>query len=367
MANLYDMIDATEGVGNYSTLFSHSQRPGGAFEGTDVSKMTLGELRDFSTGPYANWSKGKLGYTATPMGRYQIVGQTQRGLQDELGFDDNTVFSPEVQDQMALALIKQTGGDPARLKGTWEGLKNYSDDELRAAYGATTLEGGPGMDATLGDDAASAVNAIAKGDRTKVMGPWEPPEREEFKHETTDYIGAGLMGLGSVLGGESPSRAGAITAGAMDSVRQDHLDEQDRLEKLSRQVWEDDITLDDKGYERDWKEDEKGYRRRKDAEAKARQAALDAESAADRDTARGRAAWQHALAVAGEDRAIAAREAAADDPYSTVGGAVGERLDAARAAGIDLTMLSDDEIMALIMGKYKPADSGFGSVRPPQE
>jgi len=41
-------IFAGESGGDYSALFNYQNRPGGLFENTDVAKMTIGQLKDFT-------------------------------------------------------------------------------------------------------------------------------------------------------------------------------------------------------------------------------------------------------------------------------------------------------------------------------
>ena len=142
------LIDKTEGAGNYSTLFGHSQKRGGPFENVDVSRMTLGELKRFSapTGAYGQWVKGELARNgqrarvATPMGRYQFVGTTLSRVAKQMGLSDDTVFDARTQDAMFLFHAKQTArnansleGKVAVLRGQWEGLKSVPSRELAQA------------------------------------------------------------------------------------------------------------------------------------------------------------------------------------------------------------------------------------------
>jgi hypothetical protein len=144
---LWDLVDNTEGAGNYDTLYGHSQN-GGAFDGVRVSEMTLGELRDFSntSGEYGQWVRGSLedsgqrARVATPMGRWQIVGTTMRNTQAELGMSDDTVFDANTQRQMAdhlagqrLAGATTMGGKMTALRQEWEGFGNVSDRDLTRA------------------------------------------------------------------------------------------------------------------------------------------------------------------------------------------------------------------------------------------
>jgi hypothetical protein len=137
---MLELIDRTEGGADYNTLFEFSNREGREFSGTKVSEMTIGELEQFADGPYGEWSKGRLGYKATPMGRYQFVGDTLTAVADRMGLSNNTVFTPEVQDAMFHFYAKErlaTATTPAQkrkvLREGWEGFKKVSDRELDLA------------------------------------------------------------------------------------------------------------------------------------------------------------------------------------------------------------------------------------------
>lgn len=136
-------VDATEGAGNYSTLYGHAQREGGPFAGVDVSKMTIGQLKAFSdpSGPYGRYVADNNGGTvSTPMGRYQIIGTTLRAGQEGLGLSDDTVFDQATQDRYFdyLAGRRLSAGDTmaekiAGLRNEWDGFKHVSDADLAAA------------------------------------------------------------------------------------------------------------------------------------------------------------------------------------------------------------------------------------------
>lgn len=147
---LLGLIDRTEGGGNYSTLFGHSQN-GGRFSGVDVSKMTLAQLSDFASpsGEYGQWVKGKVGRVATPMGRYQIVGTTLRGAAKEMGLSPDTVFTPQTQTAIAehlarrrLATAKSPAAKRIAMRAEWEGFKHVPDSQLDQAIAQFEAGGG---------------------------------------------------------------------------------------------------------------------------------------------------------------------------------------------------------------------------------
>lgn len=156
---LVGLVDRTEGGGRYDTLFGHSQRAGGAFEGIDVSQMSLDQLSQLDQ-EYGPWVKNQLGKSgqeariATPMGRFQIVGDTRRQVAQEMGLPGNTVFTPEVQNAMFEHLVDKRISGPRSMAGKiqglrqeWEGFKSVPDNVL-----------------------AQAINAYEKGDRSVLTG-----------------------------------------------------------------------------------------------------------------------------------------------------------------------------------------------------
>jgi hypothetical protein len=139
------IMDKHEGGGDYDTLFGHSQREGRTFNGVRVSEMTIGQIKQFSnpSGEYGQWVKGELGRmglrarVATPMGRYQFVGSTLSNVAKSMGLSDDTVFTPEVQDQMFEYYLRQNineadtiEGKVAAVRGAWEGFKNVPTETL---------------------------------------------------------------------------------------------------------------------------------------------------------------------------------------------------------------------------------------------
>lgn len=141
-SNLLSLMDKHEGGGDYNTLLGHAQRGGKEFEGVNVSNMSIGQVINFSRsgGEYANYSRRKVGRVATPMGRYQIVGQTLRRVAGAMGLSMNTPFDAQTQDAMfsylaqeALAGKRTMRSKRSALRGVWEGFKYASDEELDRA------------------------------------------------------------------------------------------------------------------------------------------------------------------------------------------------------------------------------------------
>lgn len=75
-----------------------------------LTQMTLGEVKQYQAKLGQAWARGPgRGTYSSAVGKYQIVGQTLRGLQKRLDKDDSALFTPELQDQFALELLKSRG------------------------------------------------------------------------------------------------------------------------------------------------------------------------------------------------------------------------------------------------------------------
>lgn len=149
-ADLIGLLDQHEGGGSWDTLYGHSQN-GGAFDGVDVSQMTLAELEQFSdpSGPYGQWVKGQVGHVATPMGRGQIVGTTMRRTAKAMGLSPDTKFNEATQTAMIgylarnrLAGAKDPASKRAALRAEWEGFRNVPDALLDQAIADFEAKGG---------------------------------------------------------------------------------------------------------------------------------------------------------------------------------------------------------------------------------
>jgi hypothetical protein len=141
------LIDQYEGGGDYSALLGFSNRS--RFDNVDVTNMTLEQIDEFATGPYAEWSKqwkrenkhGNPNVPSTPMGRYQFVNTTLQAQAKKMGLDPATTrFTPEVQDAMFNNYLQERvskadtiEGKRRQLRNAWEGFKRVPDQRLDAA------------------------------------------------------------------------------------------------------------------------------------------------------------------------------------------------------------------------------------------
>ena len=105
-----------ESGGDYNARFGYSNRPGGLFEGINLTDMTVDEALQFAnpSGPYGQWVKGQVGRVATPMGAFQVVGSTLRAAKEGLGLTGKERMDQATQDRIG-QWIYQTQGP-----GAWE-------------------------------------------------------------------------------------------------------------------------------------------------------------------------------------------------------------------------------------------------------
>lgn len=70
-----------------------------------ISQMTLAEVKAYQKELLRNSG----GMNSSAVGKYQIVGKTLRGLQEQMKLPDDAVFNPKLQDQMAIRLLNNRG------------------------------------------------------------------------------------------------------------------------------------------------------------------------------------------------------------------------------------------------------------------
>jgi len=112
-------------AGFYSGDFRKMPQHGGRA----LTDMTVGEIMDLQADPgktkmsNTDWvKKGKL----HAVGRYQFIGPTLKGLVERLGISRDQKFTPALQDQLFLSLLKSGG------LGQWVGPANYATAEEKA-------------------------------------------------------------------------------------------------------------------------------------------------------------------------------------------------------------------------------------------
>ncbi|GGA77951.1 hypothetical protein GCM10011491_01410 [Brucella endophytica] len=135
--NILDLIAAVESGGDYNATLDNGRWTGGA---QNLTGMTLDQVRALQRRMLANPANRALygdGKGSSALGRYQITGATLEGLIKELGLSGDRLFDQDTQDELARALLRRRGNDPAELRNEWEGLRRVDDSTIRNAYSGT--------------------------------------------------------------------------------------------------------------------------------------------------------------------------------------------------------------------------------------
>lgn len=109
-------------AGFYSGDFRNMAQHGGRA----LTSLTVGEVMKLQADPGSvmsneDWvKKGKL----HAVGRYQFIGSTLKGLVQRLGISMDAKFTPQLQDQLFLSLLKSGGASQ------WVGLRYASPEEM---------------------------------------------------------------------------------------------------------------------------------------------------------------------------------------------------------------------------------------------
>ncbi len=141
--NILDLIASVESGGDYNATLDNGRWTGGA---QNLTGMTLNQVRDLQRSMLANPANRALygdGKGSSALGRYQITGATLESLIKELGLSGDRLFDQDTQDELARALLRRRGNDPAGLRNEWEGLRRVDDGTIRNAYAGTPIAAQP--------------------------------------------------------------------------------------------------------------------------------------------------------------------------------------------------------------------------------
>jgi len=138
---LLDAIGAAEGA-TYDTLFGYAEKAGGDFSGTDITNMTVNDVQSLQK------EMVKKNGISSAVGKYQFIQGTLKEAIKGLGLKGDEKFTPELQDKLALWLLKNrtsyndwaTGsGDAAKfqneLASQWASIPNTSGKSAYAGDG----------------------------------------------------------------------------------------------------------------------------------------------------------------------------------------------------------------------------------------
>jgi hypothetical protein len=188
---------------DYDALFGFANREGGRFEGKNVTEMTINEALEFAnpSGAYGQWvaqtRPDKENGVATPMGAYQIVGNTLRGIKEGMGLTGDELMTPELQDKMAKWLYD-----------------NYGESHWAASEGATGGLGGGASYGLAGADMTRQRDGLFANDK-----PYEDRNAiGKFFYDRDGSLNQNallsvLMGIGKGAEAQTISPLGGILSG----------------------------------------------------------------------------------------------------------------------------------------------------------
>lgn len=129
--SLLDLIGHTEGTDigrGYNETLGYGKFTGGP---VDLVAMTLNQVLELQRQMLANPANT---FHSSALGRYQITSETLKDFMPKLGLTGDTLFSKDVQDKIALAIIQDAGRNFNKLEGRWPSLKTQSESRVLAAF-----------------------------------------------------------------------------------------------------------------------------------------------------------------------------------------------------------------------------------------
>lgn len=166
-ARIRNGIFAGESGADWNALFGYQNRKGGKFSHIKPSEMTVDQWLEFQdpNGEYGQWVKANRpdpeNGVATPMGAYQIVGDTLAMLKRDLRLKGDEVMTPEFQDYLAQEIYRRQG------TGAWQGYKGPRDSYTPGSVDGPAPDFGPTVRGYTGQ------NQVAVGDDTRIDVDYE--------------------------------------------------------------------------------------------------------------------------------------------------------------------------------------------------
>jgi lambda family phage tail tape measure protein len=160
------LISQAEGTANgrgYNETLDYGRWTGG---NRNLTMMTLDQIDALQTNMLAdpaNRAKYGNGRGSSALGQYMFTRETLRDLRGSLGIKGEEYFTPDMQDRLAMELVRRTGGDTDKLRGRWEGLKRVGEPVISAAMG-NTAQTMPGQDQAVAQRARSYEDMIKQGE-----------------------------------------------------------------------------------------------------------------------------------------------------------------------------------------------------------
>ena len=218
-------IFAGESGGDYNALFGYQNRPGGKFEGVQVSQMSIADILDFTnpSGEYGQFVKKtrpdpEKG-VATPVGAYQVVGTTLRDAVKKLGIDPSQKFDKATQDRIGKYIFETQG---AKAFAGYKGPK--MDGQQPTAQQMQQMQQQPrGLMGILRDPRTRQVlSSFSRSEYGKRLGEIaeQDVERQEKQREQQQLQNRTAEWLKSQPGGERYAQAIMAGVPASEAYRQ---------------------------------------------------------------------------------------------------------------------------------------------------
>lgn len=96
--------------------------------GSDLTDLSVAEIMELQREDGRSWDSWFASGKLHAVGRYQFIGSTLANIVRAMGIDGSAKFTPELQDQMALWLLRNAGNGI----GQWVGPTNYATPAERA-------------------------------------------------------------------------------------------------------------------------------------------------------------------------------------------------------------------------------------------
>lgn len=136
---ILELIKRRESGGDYNATLDNGRWTGGA---RDLVNMTIDEVLALQKSMLTPENIRKYGGKgSSALGAYQIVGTTLGGLKESLGLTGSELYSQQMQDRLAMELLRQRRGQGLKgLRQEWQGLVGVDDATIQAALGQQSIE-----------------------------------------------------------------------------------------------------------------------------------------------------------------------------------------------------------------------------------
>jgi len=218
-AHLLDFVAGPESGGNYNAYWGHADNTK-----TDLTAMTLNEVMHFQHNLVALDHQ-----PSSAAGRYQFMPDTLQGLIKQMGLTGTERFTPEMQDQLAVQLLKNRGLEQwqrGELSDTqfmnnlayeWASLPNpHTGKSQYDGYGPNHALVTPGQVGKVIGEAKS----MATGD-TNLGVPPPPPAAAQANSNAGAMVFGDSLGDGvrSVMKAQGDTQVGRQPAVVLQSIK----------------------------------------------------------------------------------------------------------------------------------------------------